>query len=219
MTGFSMRRIYKVKVLSVLLALLFLAGCGAPASSSVSVNSVGAGPEVHVLQPTPSSLPSSQMEPQPVEHIISFSAVGDNLIHNSIYESARAMAGGEGYDFSYAYENIKHYFEDFTVNWINQETLVNDELPPATYPCFSTPGELGRAAYDAGWRVFALSNNHTYDKGSRGIAATLEFWSGMPEDTVTYGLYTDNESDDSIVLQEKNGMTIAYLAYTEHTNG
>ena len=68
-------------------------------------------------------------------------------------------------------------------------------------------------------RVFSLSNNHTYDKGASGIAATLQFWESMPEDVVTTGLWHGEEDYDRIPLQTVNGVTIAYLSYTEHTNG
>lgn len=205
------------KFLSLVISCFLLAACSSPSSVSTSIPL----PASAVLDPA-STAASSQppvIEVQPIEHRIRFSAVGDNLIHNSIYESAKEKAGGEGYDFTYAYENIRHYFADFDVNWINQETLVNNELPASTYPCFSTPGELGQAAYDAGWRVFALSNNHTYDKGSAGIDATRRYWESMPEDVITYGLYTENEDESGIALQRVNGRTIAYVAFTEHTNG
>ena len=105
------------------------------------------------------------------------------------------------------------------VNWINQETLCTDELEPSTYPCFSTPGDCARALYRAGVRVFSLSNNHTYDKGASGIAATLRFWGSMPEDVVTTGLWKGESDYGHIPLQTVNGVTIAYLSYTEHTNG
>lgn len=213
-----------VRIISLLLAVFLLAACqqkGAePPQPDSSVSGITASQQDDVLQVGPedaSSLPLA--EPEPVEHRIRFSAVGDNLIHNSIYQSAQAKAGGEGYDFTYAYENASYFFEDYDVNWINQETLVNDELPAATYPCFSTPGELGQAAYDAGWRVFAMSNNHTYDMGAAGISATLRYWEGMPEDVVTYGLFTGAEDDSGIALQEVDGLTIAYVAFTENTNG
>jgi len=68
-------------------------------------------------------------------------------------------------------------------------------------------------------RVFSLSNNHTYDKGASGIAATLRFWGSMPEDVVTTGLWKGKEDYGHIPLQTVNGVTIAYLSYTEHTNG
>ena len=82
----------------------------------------------------------------------------------------------------------------------------------------STPA-IAPCAYRAGVRVFSLSNNHTYDKGASGIAATLRFWGSMPEDVVTTGLWKGKEDYGHIPLQTVNGVTIAYLSYTEHTNG
>ena len=155
----------------------------------------------------------------PQEHTVRFSAVGDNLIHNGIYMQAEERTGGNGYDFNYVYEQVKYFFEPYDVNWINQETLVSWDVPPSTYPMFSTPGELGVAAYDAGWRVFAMSNNHSYDKGATGISSTLRYWEEMPDDVVTTGFYRDDADDSGISLQEVNGITIAYVAFTESTNG
>ena len=82
-----------------------------------------------------------------------------------------------------------------------------------------SPGDCARALYRAGVRVFSLSNNHTYDKGASGIAATLRFWDSMPEDVVTIGLWKGESDYGHIPLQTVNGVTIAYLSYTEHTNG
>ena len=127
--------------------------------------------------------------------------------------------GDAAYSFDYCYEKLVPFYRQFDVNWINQETLCTDELAPSSYPCFSTPGDCARSLYRAGVRVFSLSNNHTYDKGSAGIAATLRFWASMPEDVVTCGLWRGEEDYGSIPLQTVNGVTIAYLSYTEHTNG
>lgn len=128
-------------------------------------------------------------EPQPVATTLRFSATGDNLIHEPIYsQAARRAAEGEGYSFDYCYRNLLDFYAQQDINWINQETLCSKELAPSTYPCFSTPGECAEALYRAGFRVFSLSNNHTYDKGAAGIAATLRFWETMPEDVITTGL-------------------------------
>lgn len=175
-----------------------------------------------VPTPTPAATaePTPTPEPTPLVQTVTLSATGDNLIHAPIYRQAAARAAeGEKYDFSYCYANVKDFYSGFDVNWINQETLVNDELEPSTYPCFSTPGECAKALYDVGVRVFALSNNHTYDKGAAGISATRRFWASMPEDTLTTGLWAGEEDYDQIPLQTVNGVTIAYLAYTEYTNG
>ena len=164
--------------------------------------------------------PSSSSEPlQPTVTTLHVSATGDNLIHDGIYLQARQRAGGDGYDFGLLYENVAYFYKDFDINWINQETLVTDELPPSSYPCFCTPGALAQEAYDIGFRVFSLSNNHSYDQGAEGIAATRRFWASMPEDVVTTGLFAGEEDYNNIPIQEKNGVKIAYLAYTDSTNG
>lgn len=185
---------------------------------------VPAAIDVPLPAPTPSPVPvvAPTPEPTPTTTTLHFSATGDNLIHNGIYNQAKRRAeaaGKEGYDFSYAYEKVKPFYSQFDINWINQETLVNDELEPSTYPCFSSPGDLGRAIYDVGFRVFSLSNNHSYDRGAAGIAATRRFWAAMPDDVYTSGFYEGEDDYSNITIQEKDGVTIAYLSYTEHTNG
>ncbi len=159
--------------------------------------------------------------PKPEVYNVTFSASGDNLIHDGIYLQAKKHANGNGYDFSYCYENMREYLSGFDINWINQETLVNDELAPSSYPMFSTPGEMGHDLYDVGYTVFSLSNNHTYDKGAQGLSATMDFWNNkMPQDIYTCGLFTGPEQYyDNITYQTKNDIVIAYLAYTETTNG
>lgn len=169
---------------------------------------------------TAESVPPPEPEPQPVTTTLRFSATGDNLIHAPIYkQAARRAAEGQRYNFNYCYEHLLDFYAAQDVNWINQETLCSKELEPSTYPCFSTPGECAEALYRAGIRVFSLSNNHTYDKGAKGIAATLRFWDEMPEDVVTTGLWYGESDYSTIPLQTVNGVTIAYLSYTDHTNG
>ena len=176
--------------------------------------------------PAPTAEPTPAPTPQPTPKVetVRFSASGDNLIHKPIYEQAARRAKESGsstkYDFAYAYANMADFYKQFDVNWINQESLVNDVIPAATYPCFSTPGECAKALYDIGMRVFSLSNNHSYDQGMNGLAATVDFWNSMPEDVYTTGLWKDEEDQmNNIPVQEINGIKIAYLAYTEHTNG
>lgn len=211
-----LRRAGAAAVLFCVAALLFWAGWRA----RMSVEAVQPDPPAASREPAPSPTPTPAPEPTPVVAEVDFSATGDNLIHQKIYQQAAQRAGaGEDYSFDYCYEQVKPFYASFDVNWINQETLCTDELEPSTYPRFSTPGACARALYRAGIRVFSLANNHTYDKGSKGIAATLRFWDTMPEDTVTTGLWYGEEDYGSIPLQTVNGITIAYLAYTEHTNG
>ena len=170
------------------------------------------------VQPTPDPTPEPTPEPTPTVDTVRFSATGDDLIHDGLYIQARQRGTDGYYDFSYVYENMREFYSQFDVNWLNQETLVNDEFAPSGYPCFSTPGDITDALYDLGFRVFSLSNNHSYDKGAAGIEASLRHWETLPEDVRYMGFYT-LANPTEYVYQTVNGITFGYLSYTEHTNG
>lgn len=168
--------------------------------------------------PTPVPTPAPTPEPTPTVETVRFSATGDDLIHDGIFLQARDRGENGSYDFSEAYEPMREFYTQFDVNWLNQETLVNDAFEPSGYPLFSTPGDITNALYDIGFRVFSMSNNHSYDKGAEGIASSLEHWASMPDDVAYMGFYDLNTYDD-YVYQTVNGITFGYLSYTEYTNG
>ena len=169
---------------------------------------------------------SSQVVSSPEQNLeevapqrVSFLATGDNLIHGAIYMQALQRGNGNYYDFDFLYENISDFMHGYDLCYINQETLINSTYAPSTYPRFSSPPELGLTLYNLGFRVFSISNNHTYDLGAGGIDATLEYWNSMPNDIYLTGLYTNYTNYYNIPIYEMNGITFAFLAYTEHTNG
>ena len=154
----------------VLVPALLLSACGSGASGQLSSSSTAPGsePAVSVSQPEP--------EPQPAVTTLRFSATGDNLIHDGLYLQARSRAGGEGYDFTALYENVAPFYKDFDINWINQETLVTDELPSSSYPCFCTPGALGRAVYDC---LLYTSRYHKVYRKKRAVASVFPFFCSL----------------------------------------
>jgi hypothetical protein len=168
-------------------------------------------------EPEPTATPEPTPEPTPTVETVHFSATGDDLIHDGIFLQAKER-GGDHYDFDAAYAAMQGYYDQFDVNWLNQETLVNDEFAASGYPMFSTPGEITNTLYNLGFRVFSLSNNHSYDKGAAGIEASMAHWAAMPDDVVTMGFY-NLETYDNYAYQTVNGITFGYLSYTEHTNG
>lgn len=163
-----------------------------------------------------SAAPADSQPQQPKVEKVRFSATGDNLIHDGIYLQAAKRTGGTGYDFAPVYENLKEFYAGFDLNWLNQETLITDEIEPSGYPQFCTPAACGQAVYDLGMRVISMSNNHAYDKYAKGVEATLRFWDSMPDDVLTTGLWSDTQQ---IPVLEKNGITFAFLSYTDYTNG
>lgn len=204
--------------------VLSMAGCGpkqaVPAAATTSEAAI------QETQSTPAPTPEPTPEPTPTVETVHFSASGDNLIHEGLYNQARRRAqeqGKDGYDFTFAYENLRDFYAGYDVNWLNQETLVNDAFEPSGYPLFSTPAGITDALYDIGFRVFSTSNNHSYDKGAQGIESSMAHWASMPDDVVTAGFYPLTEEaaaeSDGLSYQTVNGITIGYLSYTEYTNG
>ena len=153
-------------------------------------------------EPEPTATPEPTPEPTPTVETVHFSATGDDLIHDGIFLQAKER-GGDHYDFDAAYAAMQGYYDRFDVNWLNQETLVNDEFAASGYPMFSTPGEITDTLYNLGFRVFSLSNNHSYDKGAAGIEASMAHWAAMPDDVVTMGFYNLETYDNYARSEER----------------
>ena len=151
---------------------------------------------------------------------LTFRAVGDNLIHKTIYRQASDRAnGGKRYDFEYAYKNIESFVAEADLAFINQETIVTDDaFEPSTYPQFNSPPELGDHMINIGFDLFGLANNHSYDKHEKGVLESIKFWEKRKAVTAV-GMYAEDSKKDIIPMIEKNGIKIAFLAFAENTNG
>jgi poly-gamma-glutamate synthesis protein (capsule biosynthesis protein) len=199
----------KNRLLALGAALLLLFGC-APAEGS------GSSAPLPPQEPAVFSAPDPE-PPEPVRAVLV--AVGDNLIHDVIYQQARQRAGGEGYDFAPAYEKIAPLVAQGDFAFINQETLLaGDELPPSSYPAFCSPTEVGREMLRLGFNLFSTANNHSLDWRVPGIQAAGRFWE-QQEDIAMAGCYCTQEEREGIAYLTRNGMTVALIAATELTNG
>jgi poly-gamma-glutamate synthesis protein (capsule biosynthesis protein) len=169
-------------------------------------------------------LENSSSEPEETISSVTLKAVGDNLIHNTIYIQAQNRASnGQAYDFYPAYEKIAELLEGADFAFINQETLLASEVfEPSSYPMFNSPTEVGDTMLELGFNLFSHSNNHALDKGVKGINATLDYWEnkeGLGEDFLVTGLFRDENDMNHVRVMEKNGISLALVAFTEHTNG
>lgn len=165
----------------------------------------------------PTAVESEKEHKEPTE--VSFVSVGDNLIHGKIYQQAQQRAGGVGYDFNYAYENIKELISSKDIATLNQETIMAQGIKLSSYPTFNSPTELGTFMTDIiGFDVINHATNHVYDKGEKGVQKTLDFWKSKPDIRVV-GVYESKEDSDNIRVIDKNGVKTAFLGVTEQTNG
>ncbi len=160
--------------------------------------------------------------------IIRYVGVGDNLIHNTVYDYANKLAGGNGgttgttgnmeYNFLPMYSGIMDIIKNADVASINQETIPGgDELGIQAYPCFNSPRQLIYDMKELGFDIFSHATNHTYDKGMAGVKGAYEFYETFGGEIVAPGIYKKGERNFRSF--EKNGIKLGLVSYTEMTNG
>lgn len=221
-----------VKVfLSVTLALVLIFGAvavGTTVKNGRTVKEVNASPFAEWFSKkdsadTPSDAPKAPEEtPAPTEPqktaSLQMLSVGDNLIHDGIYEQAQKRAKNGGYDFSFCYERVKSTVEAADLATINQETIVAKSYQPSGYPLFNSPQELGAAVQNTGFDVVSLANNHMLDKTAKGLTEAIDFWDSIDGITRT-GAYKDKADLDRVEYIEKNGIKIGLVGITQYLNG
>ena len=143
---------------------------------------------------------------------------GDNLIHGSIYKQAKSRADGEGYDFSYAYDNIRDIIKKSDIAFINQETIMDKDSEPSSYPLFNSPTELLDEMVDIGFDVYNQSTNHVMDKGVSGAKNDIELFNSKSNILLT-GLYPTWEDMMKPQTMEANGITFSFVGFSEYLNG
>lgn len=214
------------KIISIIVSLSCLAAftsCGKPVEEVPAMATVTSAAETTetttVTTVTTTETTTVVTEPEPEFATVSIAAVGDNLIHSSIYNQAAARSTDGGYDFTYAYENAVSLIRDADMAIINQETLIcNDQYEPSTYPRFNSPVALGDHMLEIGFDVFTIANNHTLDKNEDGLMACLDYWDSR-ENAIVAGAYRNAEDRADIRTGEFEGITFSFLSYTEYLNG
>ncbi|HIW32867.1 MAG TPA: CapA family protein [Candidatus Paenibacillus intestinavium] len=122
------------------------------------------------------------------------------------------------YDFNPFFEPISSILEDG--NWVmaNLETPVaGSEFGYTGYPTFNAPTELAEALWNAGFNLLSTANNHSLDKGEKGLLRTLENVHTIGFTTV--GTAASLEESQTSTIIEHNDIAMGVLSYTYGTNG
>lgn len=189
---------------SGLLAAVLLGGCGAAhtASTAQRTSSAATPPAVH-----------HKAQRGPVTLTVEVN--GDLLIHSPVWETA--LADGRGhYDFFAMLREIAPYIKRADLAICHVETPMTPR-PPTGYPVFNTPPALARAIKQTGWRVCDTASNHSLDQGQYGIDQT-----GLALDRVGVlhtGSFGSRAGQARTLMVKVKGVRLAFLAYTEMTNG
>jgi poly-gamma-glutamate synthesis protein (capsule biosynthesis protein) len=144
-----------------------------------------------------------------------FGAIGDILIHDRVYNDAKTQAS---YDFKPMFEHIKPILEEPDLLLANQETILGGTaIGVSSYPMFNSPQEVGDALIDAGIDIVSTANNHSLDKGEKGLKASLDYMDqiGLPH----VGTSRSANERQTLKIMNINGIKAAYLSYTYGTNG
>ncbi|MFO7257167.1 MAG: CapA family protein [Bacteroidota bacterium] len=148
---------------------------------------------------------------------ISLLFAGDIMGHDSQIASAYNAATGQ-YDYTSCFAGMKPYIESADVAIGNLEVTLAGP-PYKGYPQFSSPDALAVALRDVGFDVLVSANNHSVDRGRKGILRTIRVLDslGIPH-TGTFANEAARNNEYPLILN-KNGFTLALLNYTYGTNG
>lgn len=200
--------------LSVILAIVLVSGI------AVLINNVNKDDASVPVAATTEAPTENKTEPVTEKKTasVSFLSVGDNLIHDGIYEQANKRAGGSNYDFSYCYKNIASSVSSVDIATINQETIISKSNQPSGYPLFNSPEQVGDELVNIGFDVINMANNHMLDKNTKGLTEAIEYWNSK-QGVVKTGAYLNQSDLDNVEYIEKNGLKIGLVGVTQYTNG
>jgi poly-gamma-glutamate synthesis protein (capsule biosynthesis protein) len=141
---------------------------------------------------------------------------GDVMGHDGQIKGALTAKGSYDYDTCFFYINNIVEQADWAI--ANLEVTLAG-APYAGYPQFSSPDALAQSLKSAGFDVLATANNHTCDKGKKGILRTLDVLDSIK--IAHLGSYYDTLQADTThpLIIQKNGIRIALFNYTYGTNG
>ena len=150
------------------------------------------------------------------EKRMSIIAVGDVLIHESVYKDA-FQAKDETYSFHKMFTEVEDIINKYDLKYCNQEsTIGGSSLGISGYPSFNSPDEIGDEIVNLGFNLISLANNHALDKGEDAVLYSNSYWKS--KDVITAGAYSSNEERDEIHIYEQNGIKYTFLAYTTISN-
>ena len=156
-----------------------------------------------------------QLQKEQEENTIHLLAVGDNLIHEHIYQS-----GQSEWNYDHLYEHVRDLVSAADLSVVNQECIfVEDHEEISAYPSFGSPVEIGDALVDAGFDVVLHATNHAMDKGTKAIEETMAYWREKHPEITVLGIHENQKEAEQIATVECKGVTFAMLNYTAQVNG
>lgn len=175
--------------------------------NDIDAGEIGSGKEIRELPE------EEEVFPPNIE--VTIVAAGDIMFHSPQIKGAYNPETNE-YDFRFSFEHVKKYIESADLAVGNFETVTaGEEYGYKGYPTFNSPNSTVTALKEAGFDILSTANNHSLDKGKKGIINTIDNIS--EHGLVNVGTY--KEPTDEVHIQDINGIKAAILSYTYGCNG
>ncbi len=140
-------------------------------------------------------------------------AVGDIMAHTPVTNSARQPDGS--YDFRPHFQYVRPLFQNADLVLGNLETPLAGGAYSG-YPLFNAPDDLAPSLRWAGFSALNLANNHSLDRGWKGLARTAEV---VDDNGFLYlGAFRSAEDRAKPRLFSAGGVTVGLLGYTYGVN-
>lgn len=196
------------KVLALLvLALLLVGGCTPTVEAPPDpIATITAPPG----QPTPTTTPEL-----PPPTVATLALCGDVMGHMPVTNDAWDEVAGK-YDYTPIMGGALPYIAAADYAAVNLETVLGGGPKYTGFPNFNSPDGLAHSLKDAGFDLALTANNHSLDRGDKGLVRTLDVLDKAGLSHV--GTYREGEEHAHIVA-DVGGISVAFLGYTYGTNG
>lgn len=142
---------------------------------------------------------------------------GDIMMHKSILNAAKTNTTKK-YNFQPVLDIVSPLLRQGDITIGNLETVfAGDEFGFSGYPDFNSPQVLASDLKAAGFTILTTSNNHSFDKGIKGLKKTIQVLkiAGLNHT----GTFEDTADKKRSIILDVNGCRIGLISYTYGING
>jgi len=159
----------------------------------------------------------SQDKTDSLTHELSLLFIGDIMGHGPQITAAY-YSETKSYNYNSVFKYVSPQIEQSDFCMANLEVTLAGP-PYKGYPQFSSPDQLAVACKNAGMDALVTSNNHSCDRGDKGILRTINVLDSIDIlHTGTFKDSNDRKANNPLII-EQNCIRVAFLNYTYGTNG
>lgn len=198
------------RLLLLLTAFLSISGAGYVFTSTSTASLVAPPDTVPRLQ-------NDSLQKSPIPQTARLMFAGD--VMSQLIQIESAKTGENTYSYDHCFRYVRPIFQQADLVIGNLECTLVDKPPYTGYPNFRSPEQLAEALKKSGFDILVTSNNHSLDGGLEGLNNTIK--TVRETGFVHTGTFKNNQYKELLypLIIYKNGIKIALLNYTHHTNG